>query len=58
MNSTVVNMYTKAHQRNFDKKGGVKLNLVYPIDNEVYKNLAYYNINGNIEAHLANFGKY
>ena len=51
-------MFNQMHQSRFDKLGGVKLNLVYPADSEVQKQFRYYGLDGNIEAHLANFGQY
>ena len=45
------------HARQFDKLGGVNLKLVYPAD-EASKELAKSSKDGNIEAHLANFGHY
>jgi len=47
----------KVHQRSFDMKGGVKLKLVYASSGDLQEKFNYFNVPGNIEAHLANFGE-
>ena len=44
-------------QHFFDKKGGVKVKIVHPADERI-EEINYEKIPGNIEGHLANFGKY
>ena len=41
----------------FDRMGGVKMQVVYPTDERI-KDIKYKSVPGNIESHLANFGKY
>ena len=41
----------------FDRMGGVKVLVVYPNDEKVQE-IKFANVPGNVEAHLANFGKY